>query len=83
MALELVRKGVFPSTGLPSYAGIPNMPAHVWLFALPCVLITLLLPLPSAELDWRVGTLKEAGENKGKDPLESGIARTPELISQW
>lgn len=38
MALELARKGIFPSTGLPSSAGIPNLPAQVWLFALPYAL---------------------------------------------
>lgn len=35
MALELIRKGVIPSTGLPSSVGIPNLPAQVWLFAIP------------------------------------------------
>jgi len=35
MALGLIRKGVVPSTGLPSSAGIPNLPAQVWLFAIP------------------------------------------------
>ncbi len=38
MALELARKGIFPSTGLPSSAGIPNLPVQVWLFALPYAL---------------------------------------------
>jgi hypothetical protein len=38
MALALARKGVLPSAGLPSSAGIPNLPAQVWLFAFPYAL---------------------------------------------
>ncbi len=35
MALELARNHVLPQAGLPSSAGIPNLPAQVWLFAIP------------------------------------------------
>ncbi len=35
MALELAKNGIFPKVGLPSSAGIPNLPIQVWLFAIP------------------------------------------------
>lgn len=38
IALDFARGGVFPSVGMPSSAGVPNMPAAAWLLALPYAL---------------------------------------------
>lgn len=38
LALELVRGGRLPRLGMISSAGVPNLPAAVWLFALPFTL---------------------------------------------
>lgn len=38
IALRMARGGEFASVGMPSSAGVPNMPAAAWLFALPYAL---------------------------------------------
>ncbi len=38
IALRMARGGVFASTGMPSSAGVPNLPAAAWLFAIPYAL---------------------------------------------
>lgn len=40
IALNFARHGVFPTVGMPSSIGTPNMPAAAWLFALPYALTT-------------------------------------------
>ena len=40
IALNFARDGVFPTVGMPSSIGTPNMPAAAWLFALPYALTT-------------------------------------------
>ncbi|MGQ9683822.1 MAG: ArnT family glycosyltransferase [Anaerolineae bacterium] len=40
LALRLVRRGEWPVVGLPSSAGVPNLPAAVWIMALPYLLST-------------------------------------------
>ncbi len=35
IALEMARGGEFATVGMPSSAGVPNMPAAAWLFAIP------------------------------------------------
>ncbi len=40
LALELARMGKAPTIGMISSAGIPNMPASVWLFAIPYAIST-------------------------------------------
>lgn len=38
IALQTVRTGQWPSLGMPSSAGVPNMPAAAWLFTFPYAL---------------------------------------------
>ena len=38
IALRMARGGEFAAVGMPSSAGVPNMPAAAWLFALPYAL---------------------------------------------
>ncbi len=38
IALRMARGGEFASVGMPSSAGVPNMPAAAWVFALPYAL---------------------------------------------
>ena len=40
IALNFARNGIFPTVGMPSSIGTPNMPAAAWLFALPYALTT-------------------------------------------